>query len=148
MRAVRTLIIVLVVALGFLGGYFVGWYLHGESTVRLSAGQANAAKKAGQLQQRIIEELQGRYYRAVDVEKLSTAGVDGTLKSLDDPYTVYWSPEVTKAYKEKVSGQYFGIGAALDKGKQGLVITTVFDGSPAEQAGLKPGDIIVTVDGK
>jgi carboxyl-terminal processing protease len=148
MRPLRTLIVVLVVALGFLGGYFVGWYLHGESTVRLSAGQADAAEKAGQLQQRIIEELQGRYYRAVDVEKLSTAGVDGTLKSLKDPYTVYWSPEEAKASRERLSGQYSGIGAALEKGERGPVITTVFDGSPAKQAGLKPGDIIVTVDGK
>ena len=148
MRAFRTVIVVLVVALGFLGGYFVGWYLHGENSVRLSAGQANAAKKAGELQQRIIEELQGRYYRAVDVNKLSKAGVDGTLKSLDDPYTVYLTPAETQAFQEKESGQYSGIGAALEKGKRGLVITNVFDGSPAKAAGLQPGDIILAVDGK
>jgi carboxyl-terminal processing protease len=148
MRALRTSIVVLVVALGFLGGYFVGWYLHGENSVRLNPGQANAAKSAGELQQRIIEELQGRYYKAVDVDKLSKAGVDGTLKSLDDPYTVYWPPEEAKAARERLSGQYSGIGAALEKGKEGLIITTVFEGSPAKQAGLKPGDVIVTVDGK
>lgn len=148
MRAFRTVIVVLLVALGFLGGYFVGWYLHGENSVRLSAGQANAAKKAGELQQRIIEELQGRYYKAVDVNKLSKAGVDGTLKSLDDPYTVYLTPAETQAFQEKESGQYSGIGAALEKGKRGLVITNVFDGSPAKAAGLQPGDIILTVDGK
>ena len=61
-------------ALGFLGGYFAGWYLHGENTVRLSSGQADAAEKAGRLQQRIIEELQGRYYKPVDVDKLSEGG--------------------------------------------------------------------------
>jgi len=148
MRALRTFIVVLVVALGFLGGYFVGWYLHGENSVRLNPGQANAAKSAGALQQRIIEELQGRYYRAVNVDKLSKAGVDGTLKSLDDPYTVYLTPDETKAFEEKESGQYSGIGAALEKGKKGLVITTVFDGSPAKAAGLKPGDVIISVDGK
>jgi len=148
MRALRVIIIVLFVALGFLGGYFVGWYLHGESTVRLSAGQTNSARKAGDLTTRVIEELQGRYYKPVDAAKLGTAGVDGLLKSLDDPYTVYLSPQETQAFKEKESGQYSGIGAALEKGKTGLVITTVFDGSPAKQAGLKPGDIILTVDGK
>jgi len=148
MRALRTFIVVLVVALGFLGGYFVGWYLHGENSVRLNPGQANAAKTAGALQQRIIEELQGRYYKAVNVDKLSKAGVDGTLKSLDDPYTVYLTPDETKAFEEKESGQYSGIGAALEKGKKGLVITTIFDGSPAKASGLKPGDVIVTVDGK
>ncbi|MCX6372705.1 MAG: S41 family peptidase [Actinobacteria bacterium] len=148
MRTLRTVVVVLLVALGFLGGYFVGWYLHGENVVRLSAGEANAAKKAGDLQQRIIEELQGRYYKAVDVDKLSQAGVRGSLKSLNDPYTVYLSPKETQAFKETQSGQYSGIGAALEKGKQGLVITNVFDGSPAEAAGLVPGDVIVTVDGE
>jgi carboxyl-terminal processing protease len=147
MRALRTIVVVLFVALGFLGGYFVGWYLHGENVVRLSAGEADAAKKAGDLQQRVIEELQGRYYKPVDVEKLSQAGVRGSLKSLNDPYTVYLSPKETKAFEEKQSGQYSGIGAALEKSKQGLVITSVFAGSPAAKAGLKPGDVIVTVDG-
>jgi len=148
MRALRTIVVVLLVALGFLGGYFVGWYLHGENVVRLSAGEANAAKKVGDLQQRIIEELQGRYYKAVDVDKLSQAGVRGSLKSLNDPYTVYLSPKETQGFEEKQSGQYSGIGAALEKSKQGLVITSVFAGSPAAKAGLKPGDIIVTVDGQ
>ncbi len=148
MRSLRTIIVVLLVALGFLGGYLVGWYLHGENVVRLTTDQADAAQKAGDLQQRIIEELQGRYYRPVDVDKLSTAGVNGTLKSLNDPYTVYLSPKETQAMEERLSGKYSGIGAALEKGKQGLVITNVFDGSPAAKAGLKPGDIIITVDGE
>lgn len=148
MRALRTIVVVLLVALSFLGGYFVGWYLHGENVVRLSTGEANAAKKVGNLQRRIIEELEGRYYRAVDVDKLSQAGVRGILKSLNDPYTVYLSPKETQAFEEKQNGRYSGIGAALEKSKQGLVITSVFAGSPAAKAGLKPGDIIVTVDGQ
>ena len=79
MRTLRTTIVVLVVALGFLGGYFVGWYVHGENVTTLSSGQRSSAKQAGALQQRILEELQGRYYKAVDVNKLSAAGVNGTL---------------------------------------------------------------------
>ena len=149
MRALRAIVVVLLVALGFLGGYFAGWYLHGENAVLGSIGvKQDAAKEAGDLQQRIIKELQDRYYRPVDVEKLSTAGVRGTLKSLDDPYTVYLTPEETKAFEEKQKGEYSGIGAALQAGPEGLVITSVFEGSPAEDAGLKPGDIIVKVGGE
>jgi carboxyl-terminal processing protease len=149
MRALRAIVVVLLVALGFLGGYFAGWYLHGENTVLSSIGvKQNPAAEAGDLQQRVIEELQDRYYRPVDVDELSTAGVRGTLKSLDDPYTVFLTPEETKAFEEKQKGEYSGIGAALQAGPQGLVITSVFDGSPAAEAGLKPGDIIVKVDGE
>lgn len=147
MRALRTIVVVLLVSLGFLGGYFVGWFMHGENVVRLGGTERNAAKKAANLQQRVIEELEGRYYKAVDAEKLGQAGVRGTLKSLNDPYTVYLSPAETKAFAEKESGQYSGIGASLQKTDQGVVITSVFPGSPAAAAGLKPGDTIVSVDG-
>ena len=148
MRALRTIIVVLLVSLGFLGGYFAGWYLHGENTVHLSPSAQTSAKEAGKLQQRIIEELQGRYYRPVSVNKLSTAGVNGMLKSLKDPYTVYLTPKEVQDFKEKERGSYSGIGASLQKTKDGLVITSVFDGSPAKAAGLAPGDIIQAVDGK
>jgi carboxyl-terminal processing protease len=148
MRALRTIVVVLLVSLGFLGGYFVGWYLHGENVVQLSSAQNGSAKAAGNLQQRIIEELQKGYYKPVDVNKLSQAGVDATLKTLKDPYTVYLSPQEAKALQETESGQYSGIGATLEKGKLGLVVTGVFAGSPAAVGGLRPGDIIVTVNGQ
>jgi len=147
MRALRTIVVVLLVSLGFLGGYFVGWFLHGENVVRLSGTQRSDARKAADLQQRVIQELEGRYYKAVDANKLGEAGVRGTLRSLHDPYTVYLSPAETQAFAEKESGQYSGIGAALQKTAKGLVITSVFPGSPAASAGLKPGDTIVSVDG-
>jgi carboxyl-terminal processing protease len=148
MRILRTVIVLLLVAIGFLGGYFVGWYLHGENTVRLSPTQQTSAKEAGKLQQKIIEELQTRYYKPVSVDKLSTAGVNGMLKSLKDPYTVYLTPQEVQDFEEKQKGSYSGIGASLQKSKEGLVITGVFEGSPAKAAGLAPGDVILTVDGK
>ena len=70
------------------------------------------------------------------------------LKSLNDPYTVYLTPKEVRDVEEKSKGVYSGIGASLQKTADGLVITTVFDGSPAKAAGLGPGDVIVTVDGK
>jgi carboxyl-terminal processing protease len=149
MRALRAIVVVLLIALGFLGGYFAGWYLHGENQPLTSVGSGDeTAEQAGELQQRIIEELQSRYYKPVDVDTLSDAGVRGTLESLDDPYTVYLTPEEVKAFEEKQKGEYSGIGASLEKTKAGLVITGVFEGSPAEKAGLQSGDTITAVDGK
>ncbi|HMK93290.1 MAG TPA: hypothetical protein VK576_09850, partial [Thermoleophilia bacterium] len=101
MRALRTVIVVLLIAIGFLGGYFAGWYLHGENTVRLTATQKSSASEAAKLQQKIIEELQTQYYKPVDVSKLSTAGVNGMLKSLKDPYTVYLTPREVQDFAEK-----------------------------------------------
>jgi carboxyl-terminal processing protease len=147
-RALRTTIVVLVVALGFLGGYFVGWYLHGDNVTTLSGSQRSSAKQAGQLQQRIIEELQSRYYKAVDVNKLSTAGANGTLTALNDPWTVYIDRTQLPAFSQSISGQYFGIGAYLHKTAKGLTISAVMPGAPAQKAGIKAGDTITSVDGK
>jgi carboxyl-terminal processing protease len=149
MRLLRAAVVVLLVSLGFLGGYFAGWYLHGENMPLGSfrSGGASTAERAGDLQQRILTELEGRYYREIDVDALSKAGVRGTLEALDDPYTVYLSPQETRALEEKQKGEYSGIGAALQYGPKGLIITSVFDGSPAAESGLKPGDVITTVDG-
>ena len=148
MRALRTIVIVLLVSLGFLGGYFAGWYLHGDNVARVGTAQEGTGLGTASLQQRIIQELQARYYKAVDANKLNQAGINGALKSLNDPYTVYMSPQQTSALQETIGGQYVGIGAALEKVKLGLVLTSVFAGSPAAAAHLQPGDIIVTVNGQ
>ena len=116
--------------------------------MRLSPTQQSSAKDAGKLQQKIIEELAERYYVPVSVDKLSTAGVNGMLGSLKDPYTVYLTPKEVQDFAEKEKGSYSGIGASLQKTKDGLVISTVFAGSPAKAAGLVPGDIIQAVDGQ
>ena len=148
MRSLKTALIVILISLGFLVGYFAGWRVNGDNVVRLTPNELSAAARAGQLQQRIIEELQGRYYKEVDPETLSEKGVDGTLKSLDDPYTVYLSPKEVQLLDEQTKGEYSGIGASLQKRDGGLLITGVFDGSPAKGAGLGPGDLVIAVDGK
>ena len=148
MRSLRTALIVILISLGFLVGYFAGWRVNGDNVVRLTPDQLDSAARAGQLQQRIIEELQGRYYKDVDPETLSEKGLEGMLKSLDDPYTTYLSPREAQLLEERSKGEYSGIGASLQKKDGGLLITGVFDGSPAKQAGLGPGDLIVAVDGE
>ncbi len=148
MRALKTGIVVVLIALGFLGGFFAGWALHGDDVVRLTADQRDSAEQAGQLQQRIIEELQGRYYREVDVDQLTRRGIKGMLDALDDPYTAYLSPRETKRLREQTEGEYSGIGAALEKKNGALLITRVFDGSPAAGAGLEAGDAILSVGGQ
>ena len=148
MRSIRTAIIVLLLPLGFLGGYLVGNRSTGDNTVHASSGQKGTAQGAAQLQQTIIEYLQSRYYRAVDVSKLGQAGIDGMLKSLNDQWTEYLSPSLVRLFAQDLQGTYSGIGARLQMKGDRLLITSVFDGSPAQMAGLGVGDRIVSVDGR
>jgi carboxyl-terminal processing protease len=83
----------------------------------------------------------------IDRELLSQYAIEGMLEYLDDPYSVYLDPESYAMDKDDTAGSYCGIGASLSVIEGALVITAVFDGSPAEKAGLTPGDIILAVDG-
>lgn len=146
MRTVKVLLAVLLLPLGFVGGYLVGTGF-GSGTIHLSSSQKASAEHVSRLQQKIIEELQTRYYREVDVGKLGMAGIDGMLAALDDPWTQYLTPAEMSSFTELTEGKYDGVGAGLEKKQGKLFITHVFPGSPAQRAGLKAGDEIVSVDG-
>ena len=138
MRALRIIIVVLLVSLGFLGGYFVGWYLHGENTVRLSPTAQTSAKGAGKLQKRIVPELQTRYYRPVNADELGTAAIDGMLKSLKDPYTVYLDPQEAALLRERTGRPTTPASTeTLPTTKDGTIVIARCPGSPPRRPGLQ-----------
>ena len=70
------------------------------------------------------------------------------LAALDDPHTSYISPEMFSIENEDYLGEFQGIGAEVERRRDGfLMIRAPMPGSPAEKAGLKPGDIVLAVDG-
>jgi carboxyl-terminal processing protease len=83
------------------------------------------------------------------ITRLTYAAIDGMLQPINDPYTEFYTPKEYKAMLEDQSGNFVGIGARLDLTKdKRVLITEPMEGSPAEKAGLLPGDVIVAVDGK
>jgi len=74
----------------------------------------------------------------------------GYMSALEDPYSVYYNEEETKALDEYLSGTFSGIGAVLTQNMQTyeIVVNEVLEGSGAMDAGLQPQDIILEVDGE
>ena len=74
----------------------------------------------------------------------------GLVQSLEDPYSQYYTAQEFKKAMEQYNGEYTGIGIVVrqSEDKRGIVILSVYSGSPAEKAGLKSGDIIIEVEGK
>lgn len=88
------------------------------------------------------------YTEDMDKQALQDGIYAGYVSGLGDPYTVYYNEEQTKELLETTSGEYSGIGAGLlkDKETNAVVIGNVYEGSPAEEAGLKAEDILYQVD--
>lgn len=89
------------------------------------------------------------YYKDVDSKTLLDGALNGMLESLDDKHTSYFNEKAKEDFDTELQGVYYGIGAQIQYVEENTVkITKVFDDSPAQKAGLKEGDIFVSIDGK
>ena len=84
----------------------------------------------------------------VDDVALMRGAIRGMLESLGDEHTSYMDPQEFTDANAGLEGSYEGIGAYVDTGGDFLTVTSPIPGSPAEKAGLKPGDEIIAIDGE
>src|SRR5262249_19509649 len=86
---------------------------------------------------------------AIDVSKMTYGAIEGMLDSLGDVgHTRFLSPSDLKSEQQTISGQLEGIGAQMVIREQGPTILAPLPDSPAQRAGLMPGDTVVRIDGK
>ncbi len=78
---------------------------------------------------------------------LMQGAIRGMMESLGDPHSTYMDPATYKEANDQLAGSYEGIGAYVDTGGNYLTITSPIPGSPADKAGLRPGDQIIKIDG-
>lgn len=117
-----------------------------EKTETLDMNLSQVKKKTGE-----IEELINAYYLdEIDGQKVEDTMYTGMVAGLEDPYSVYYSKEELESMEESISGAYSGIGATLtqDPDTGELSVVSCFDGTPAQEAGLQPGDVITGWNGK
>ncbi len=87
--------------------------------------------------------------KAVDPQKLFYGAISGMVAAVGDPYTFFLPPEQQKATSEELNGSFDGVGIQLGFNKdKRLVVIAPLSGSPAQNAGIKPQDIIVKIDDK
>jgi carboxyl-terminal processing protease len=86
---------------------------------------------------------------AVDRETLTRGALRGLIDALgDDGHTVYLTPEQLEVEQDALEGRVTGIGVLVDRRAGQSVVISVVDGSPADLAGLRSGDVLLTVDGQ
>ena len=103
--------------------------------------------KGMELMDLIHQNLELHYVDEPKPGKLCKVAIDAMLKELD-PYTVYYHEANMEDYRMMTTGQYGGIGALIRKIDNCIYISEPYEGNPAQKAGLKAGDKIITIDGK
>lgn len=139
----------LIALLSFGGGYIAGqspwapYALFGPSS-----STPDEAKESFAPFWEVWQLVHARYYdQPVDNNLLAEGAINGMLAVLGDTNTRYLSPADEEAARETMSGEFQGIGAEVTAVDGAIVIVSPLEGSPAEAAGLRPGDILRQADG-
>ena len=106
----------------------------------------------GSLTAEAAEAIDDMYFRPVGETELGNSSLQGMVRELrrrhDDRFSEYFSPESLQAFNEQIEGRFSGIGLTVIEVQKGLRVAGVFPRSPAEKAGIAPGDTIVSVEGE
>lgn len=153
----------------FSGGVVAGWFLRGASPVAgaqfenfpIPIGKTSGnGEKDPAASTKTTEELFAPFWEAwqivhdeyvdqpVDDLALMRGAIRGMMAGLDDKHSSYMNPDEYSQATTPMSGEYEGIGAYVDVTGDYLTVTSPMPGSPAEKAGLRPGDKIIAVDGE
>jgi carboxyl-terminal processing protease len=95
----------------------------------------------------LFRELNAFYVDEIDPEKLVHKSINSMLATLD-PYTVFYPEEETGDLDFMTTGKYGGFGSLIRKSGDYIVVTNVYKGFPADKSGIRPGDLMISIDGK
>lgn len=125
--------------------YFTGKNVINKSQI-ISFSENSSIDKTLAKYKKIIDQY---YLGEVDESKLEQGAIKGYIDGLDDPYTEYISKEDMKEYMENTMGNFVGIGIYMVKNTDSnkIQVLAPIKNTPAEKAGILPGDLIVSVDG-
>lgn len=133
------------------GGIFAGSNALTKASDEKKAESGELNLTSSQVEDKIteIETLVQNYYlNDIDTDQVENYLYKGMIVGLDDPYAAYYTKEEYQSLMDSTNGSYYGIGVEMSQNMTtGIItITRVFEGSPAEEAGLLPGDVIYRVD--
>lgn len=146
------IVIVAALAVGFAGGFY-----YNNFNSPLPALRPLINKDAGQPKSvdfstfwTVWNRLQEKY---VDKDKLATqalvyGAIDGMVKAIGDPYTVFFQPKESEEFKQQVNGSFGGVGIELGMRKNILTVIAPIKNTPAARAGILAGDKIAKINDK
>lgn len=99
------------------------------------------------LRAEIVDAIEDGFYKEVDEDALDQASYKGMIRELHDRFSHYLTPAEADLFNQSVSGRFEGVGMTVQEHPRGLLVASVFEGSPAEKAGIHKDDVITHVNG-
>ena len=109
--------------------------------------QPDAAAVARSLLEEVEDRVRSEYVEPVTKEQLDLAAVDGMVASLD-PHSAFLDPAEYEAMRVSTAGHYSGVGLEVAERDGRIAVVSPIDGSPADRAGVRSGDILLEIDGR
>ncbi|WP_313800473.1 S41 family peptidase [Cytobacillus sp.] len=144
MKKFQFIIMLFFVVIISVGITTVAFLIGGHKTLTGGGGERNEFQKL----YAAFDSLKTSYFQEVDEDKLINGAINGMVDALEDPYSDYMSVDEAKNFHQSISSSFEGIGAEIQEKDGSIVIVSPIKGSPAEKAGLKPNDKVISVDGK
>lgn len=110
--------------------------------------EAGAAPASPRLFEEVMERVRRDFIDTVSTEQMLRLAASGVVKEIDERYSVLLNPERLSRLRENASGRYAGIGVEVDMRDGFVTVIAPIAGTPADSAGIEPGDRIVNIDGK
>ncbi|MCG7407961.1 S41 family peptidase [Paenibacillus sp. ACRRX] len=117
------------------------------SSGQASAGSGGLSTKEVQKLSSVLQVIESKYFKEVDRNKLVNGAVEGMFTALGDPYSTYMQKQEADSFNVSVEGGFTGIGAEVSMEEGNVTIVSPIKDTPAERAGLKPKDVLISVDG-
>lgn len=95
-----------------------------------------------------LDVIAGSYYREIPRSQLADDAIAGAVDKLEDRFSAYLTPKEFARFKDAQSSRFTGVGVSVAPDPDGLRVVRVFDDSPAQEAGIEPGDVFLAADGR
>lgn len=146
------ILITLVLVVGTWSARSIYKNLFGSKSVMAGASGSVSSSETIQKIKKIESIINDYYYKDedIDVDKMRDGIYSGMIGSLGDPYSVYYDEEALNDLLQSTEGIYYGIGAymTMDQTTGCVMVTGTIANTPAEEAGLRQGDLVIQVDGE
>ncbi len=145
-NSTKNIIGLILIAISFVGGFYYHEFIfqqYYKTAYSIDQIDFSMLKKAwDQVATDYVDQ------EKIDKQKMTYGAISGMVSAIGDPYTEFFNPEDAKKLQEDIAGSFEGIGLQLGVKNKQITAISPIKGTPAEKAGLRPGDMIIAVDKK